>query len=90
MTALGRGQEMMHTKMGQLPSLALEHLEYLSKQIGMCMEVCLTVYTVYAQIVEGLECDDELYIPDQDAINWYSKKGFSYSGKVNSLTTAST
>lgn len=47
------------------------------------MEVCLTVYTVYAQIVEGLPCDDELYIPDQDAISWYKNRGFEYKGKIN-------
>lgn len=85
-TALSRGQEMMRIKMCDLPELAIGHLKYLSAKIGMCMEVCLTVYTVYAQIVEGLPCDDELYIPDADSIRWYKDRGYDYNGKSNSLT----
>jgi hypothetical protein len=84
-TALERGQEMMYIKMSELPELAMDHLKYLSGKIGMCMEVCLTVYTVYAQIVEGLPCDNELYIPDQDAISWYKNRGFEYKKKTKQI-----
>lgn len=90
MTATERGMEMMRIPMGQLPPIALDHLKWLSSKIGMCMEVCLTVYTVYAQIVEKLPCDDELYIPHIDCIEWYKQHGFEYEGKINNLTTALT
>lgn len=84
-TALERGQEMMNMKMNHIPVVARDHLEYISRQIGMCMEVCLTVYTIYAQIVEDLPCDDELYIPDNDAISWYKNRGFEYKKKTKQI-----
>lgn len=30
--------------------------------MGVCLEVALTAFACYAQAVEGLPCDDELYV----------------------------
>jgi hypothetical protein len=47
---------------GDLPHEALVYASYLCTKYGMCGEVMLTGYVVYAQIVEGLVCDDDLYM----------------------------
>lgn len=47
-TATERGQEMMLIPMGQLPPLAREFAQHLCQQVGMCMEVLLTAWCVYA------------------------------------------
>lgn len=74
MTAEQRGMEMMQVTMGQLPPLALEFAKHLCARVGMCMEVLLTAWTVYAQEVEGLEATDELYISSQEHRTWFAKK----------------
>jgi len=61
MNALERGQEMMVKPMASLPVPALKYAAHLCSRLGKCMEVLLTAYTAYAQIIEGLPCDDELY-----------------------------
>ena len=86
MTAEERGKEMLRMKIKDIPPLAIEHLTYLSNKIGTCLEVILTVLTVYAQIVEGLVCTDEQYLPDHDAISWYTGKGFLYRDKCHRLS----
>lgn len=59
--AVERGIEMMHIPMRDLPDEALVMCKYMCDRYMMCMEVMLTAYVVYAQVVEGLECDDDLY-----------------------------
>lgn len=71
--ATERGQEMMLIKMGELPKMALDFLEHLVSKVGMCMETCLTAYTVYAQIIEGLSCDDSLYKARDEDIIWFKE-----------------
>jgi len=61
MTAVERGQELMEVPMDQLPEAALKFAADLCRRFGMCGEVCLTAYTIYAQVVEGLPCNDGLY-----------------------------
>jgi len=61
MTALERAQEMMTTPMGQLPIMAVLYARKLLSEVGVCGEVYLTAYAAYAQCVEGLACDDDLY-----------------------------
>ena len=57
---------------GKLPKLALDFLNRLgSESGGVCMETCLTAYTVYAQCVEGRPCDDELYKARPQDIEWF-------------------
>jgi hypothetical protein len=47
--------------MKDLPPPALKFAMALGKEYGMCGEVMLTAYAVYAQIVEDLSCDDPAY-----------------------------
>jgi hypothetical protein len=55
MTAEDRGMALMHVPMKDLPPLAMEFAKKLCREVGMCGEVLLTAYCVYAQCVEGLE-----------------------------------
>lgn len=63
--ALERGMHMFtKVKMGDLPDEALIYCAYMCKKYMGCGEVMLTAYTVYAQLSEGLECDEEDYKAD--------------------------
>ena len=73
-TATARGQEMMRPPIGELPELAREFAGHLCQEVGMCAEVMITAYTVYAQCVEGLECDDDLYRPRPQDVDWFKDK----------------
>ncbi len=70
-TAMERAQEMMLIPMGQLPPLALEFAKYTCNRIGMCGEVLLTCWSVYAQLVEKLKCDNSLYIARDEDKEWF-------------------
>jgi hypothetical protein len=83
--AVERAGQMMRVPMKDLPPIALDYAKRLSSQVGFCGEVLLTAWAVYAQIVEGLPCDDELYTPTQDAIDFYKEKGYTYKGSANTL-----
>lgn len=73
-TAEERGMEMMLIPMKDLPPLAKEFAEHLCRQVGMCMEVLLTAWTVYAQCVEELPCGDELYIARPQDREWFATR----------------
>ncbi len=76
MTAEQRGSALLHEPIKSLPPLALEFAKKLCSEIGMCMEVALTAYTIYAQCVEGLPCTDALYQASPVDIAWFdAKKG---------------
>lgn len=68
MDAVQRGREMLYIPIRDLPPLATKFANYLCNQVGMCLEVYLTVY---AQCVEGLKCDDELYKARREHIYWF-------------------
>lgn len=74
MNAVQRGVEMMNIKMGELPPLAVEFLRHLASKVGYCGEVCLTAFAVYAQCVEGLPCDDDLYEARPEDRQWFSER----------------
>lgn len=59
--AVARGVEMLRLPMTSLPREAVIYAGYLCLRVGMCTETLLSAYTTYAQIVEGLSCDDDLY-----------------------------
>lgn len=59
--AVRRGIEMMRWPTSQIPTSAMLYAAYLCKSYGLCGEVLLTAYVVYAQIVEGLNCGEDLY-----------------------------
>ena len=68
--ASDRGMQMMFIPMGQLPPIAIAYARNMCNRMGMCMEVLLSAYTVYAHYVEGYTFDgvDELYIPPADEV----------------------
>lgn len=70
-TAEQRGMEMMNSPMASLPPLAVEFCNHLASDVGMCMEVMLTAWTVYAQLAEGLICSDDLYRARKKDIDWF-------------------
>jgi len=63
--AVKRAVELAGTPMGKVPMPALKFARYLCRKLGMCGEMFVTAYAAYAQIVEGLECDDPLYAVDE-------------------------
>ena len=74
MTAEERGMELLHTEMGNVPNIALEYVRYLSNKVGMCMEVMLTAFTIYAQCVENLPCSSSLYLVSEEDNLWFEDK----------------
>ncbi len=73
MDAVERAVEMMHIPQCDLPPIALKFARYLCSKYGMCGEVYVTAYAVYAQLVEKLPCTDDLYIADKEAIEWFKE-----------------
>lgn len=59
--AVRRGIEMMHMPTRDIPTSAMLYAAFLCGKYGMCGEVLLSAYVVYAQIEEGLSCEDPLY-----------------------------
>jgi len=74
MTAEQRGMEMMMIKAKDLPPLAKKFAEKLCKKVGGCMEVFLIAFTVYAQCVEGLVCEDDLYLARPEDVEWFEQQ----------------
>jgi len=63
--AMHRAVEMFNDiKMVELPDEALIYCAYMCKKYMGCGEVMLTAYCVYAQLAEGLTCDEEMYMAD--------------------------
>lgn len=59
--------------MKELPPAALAYARGMCRLYGMCMEVLLTAYATYAQIAEGLTCNDELYRVDKEHRRLYDQ-----------------
>ncbi len=72
-TAEERGMEMMLVPMGKLPPLALAYAQELCRQVGQSGDVLITAWTVYAQLIEELDCADEAYKPTPDARIWFAR-----------------
>ena len=74
--AVTEAGKMMIMPMNQLPPIALEYLQDLSKRVGFCGEVCLTAYAAYNQMVLGMPCDDSLYQLPQEEKDWFINRGY--------------
>lgn len=72
--AVSRGVELAMIPMKDLPPLAMEFLRHLAKKVGMCGEVCITAFAVYAQCVEGLPCGDSLYTARPEDREWFAER----------------
>ena len=70
--ALTRASEMITMPMNKLPKLCQEYLKHLGNQVGMCMEVCLTAYAHYNQVIEGMPCENEQYKVSREGKEWFS------------------
>jgi hypothetical protein len=71
-TSVDRAVELMSVPAKDLPPIALAFRNQLCSELGMCMEVCLTAFAVYANLVEGLECDDAAYAPRGVDVEWFA------------------
>ena len=72
MNTLEKGTEMMSIPMGQLPPLAMGYAKHLSLRYGTCMEVLLSAWCAYAEVVLGLEKTDDIgYHAPPEAYAWF-------------------
>jgi hypothetical protein len=62
MDAMERARELMATPSKDLPPLAYKYAQELCRTIGISAEVMITAFAFYAQIVEGLPCEEECYV----------------------------
>lgn len=66
-----RGMQMMSVPIKDLPPVAVDFCHKLCRELGGCLEVYLTAWTVYAQCVEGLKCSDDLYKARDVDVAWF-------------------
>lgn len=78
MNAVDRGVELMRVPMRELPHPAIIFAGYLCKKLGMCGEVMLSAYATYAQVVEGLPCDDDLYFASPSVLAMWEEAQRDY------------
>lgn len=71
LTATDRVSELMATKIKDVPPLATKFARHLGEKMGLCGEVYVTAYAIYAQCVEGLPCDDPDYVASPLDIAWF-------------------
>jgi len=83
MDAVERGMEMAcEIPFGQLPLLAQEFAKKLCREVGMCGETFITAFAVYAQCVEGLPCDDDLYQARSVDVEWFNARLLNANRKL--------
>jgi hypothetical protein len=68
-----RAQELMAIPIGKLPGLAVLYMGQLTRRYGACGDVIFTAFAHYAQCVEGLVCEDEAYVKDSFAEEFFSE-----------------
>ena len=77
--ATERADEMLQTPIAELPKLALAYLRKMCYDFGDEKEVMRKAFAHYAQIEEGLPCDDkELYANKFARKRFKSVKDFFY------------
>ena len=62
--ACERAEEILN--MENPPKLALAYAKKLTEKSGYCAEALLTAFAQYAQIEEGLPCEDDLYLASDE------------------------
>jgi hypothetical protein len=64
--AIKRAMQLMQSPVNQVPIPAILYAAWMCNKYGMCGEVFMSAYCVYAQIAEGLSVeDDALYGIDE-------------------------
>lgn len=72
-TSLDRGREMLNIPMNKLPKPAVAYAKVLAHRFGGCMEIFLTAYCHYAEVVEGCApCDG--YVASSEAHEFFEKE----------------
>lgn len=69
--AVARAVELATIPMREVPLPALFYARFLCDLVGMCGETFISAYATYAQVVEGLSCDDPLYALTDQHRAWY-------------------
>lgn len=82
MDAMERARELFKIPQGELPKPAFNYMRYLCNKYMVCGEVCLTALSHYAQEIEGLPCNDDLYQIDDEGKAWFAdSNGIESDGK---------
>ena len=75
--AVEEAGKMMMLPIKDLPALAHEFLQFLSKKVGFCGETCMTAFAAYNQVVLKMECEDNCYkLTEPDLLKWWEEKGY--------------
>ena len=77
MDAMERTQKLMAMKGSEVPELAFKFTQHLCSKVGACGEVIATAYAIYAQCVEGLPCNDSLYMATPEHHAWFREQADS-------------
>lgn len=72
-SAMDRANELMSVPGRTLPDLAQRYVARMVGMTGICMEVCYTAFAHYAQVVEGLPCEDPQYKPSESDRAWFKE-----------------
>lgn len=78
MTAEMRASELMGTLIKDVPDLARQYLRKLTSELGISGEVIFHAYSVYAQCVENLTCEDSLYRASPEEKKWFLETAKDY------------
>ena len=72
MDSISRAHKMMELPTADLPEIAIKYIRHLGKRYGLCGEVILTALCHYAQVIEGLSCEDAMYKIDDCGIRFFN------------------
>lgn len=72
MEAMNLALTLMNSPMKNIPKLALDYADHLSKKVGFCGEIFVTAFAHYAQAVEGLQCNYGLYVIGNEGKTWFA------------------
>jgi len=72
LTAQQRATQMFGMPQREVPHGAMQYVKFLAGKYGICGEVYMTAFAHYAQAVEGLACDDDLYALDSEGKQFFA------------------
>jgi len=66
-----RAAELFAMPMKDVPKKAINYMNHLGKQMGLCGEVCIHAYKIYAYLTEGLCYKEEKNKPKDEEVKEY-------------------
>jgi len=75
MTAEQRANQLIGLPAMQVPRLARAFANHLVKQHDYCTEIIHQAYVVFAQVVEGLTCEDPINQTRKEDAEWFQQQG---------------